>query len=292
MDTYTDKHTNDFWGIAKDSVYIVLACFIMTFAINVFLLPNKLSTGGASGIATIFYYIFHIPMGISIVALNLPLFIISLIKLDKSFSIKAVITTLLLSIMLDVIKFGEIITYFKTDLFISSVFGGILMGIASSLILKAGASSGGSDLLAQIIYKLKSTQSVSDVMFIIDSLIILSIVVVFKNINLGLYSIISIFVSKRIIDVIFEGIYYTKIVRVITDNPRPIIDDIFVKLNRGATITQVTGAYTGKEFSQVTVIVTLHEIVQVKKIVSAYDNRALIYISDANEVLGKGFKEL
>lgn len=292
MDAYTNKHTHDFFGITKDIVYIILACFIMTFAINVLLLPNKLSTGGASGIATIFYYIAHIPVGVCIMILNLPLFIIALLRLGRDFSIKTIFTTVLLSIMLDVIKFGEIITYFKTDLFISSVFGGILMGIASSLILKAGASSGGSDLLAQIIYKLKSTQSVSDVMFIIDSLIILSIVVVFKNINLGLYSIISIFVSKRIIDVIFEGIYYTKIVRVITDNPRPIIDDIFVKLNRGATITQVTGAYTGKEFSQVTVIVTLHEIVQVKKIVSAYDNRALIYISDANEVLGKGFKEL
>ena len=292
MDTYTDKHTNDFWGIAKDSVYIVLACFIMTFAINVFLLPNKLSTGGASGIATIFYYIFHIPMGISIVALNLPLFIISLIKLDKSFSIKAVITTLLLSIMLDVIKFGDIIEYFKTDLFISSVFGGILVGIACSFIFKAGSSSGGSDLLAQIIYKLKSTQSISSVMFLIDFLIILSIVIAFKDINLGLYSIISIFVSKKVIEVIFEGVYYTKIVRIITENPRPIIDDIFLKLNRGATIAEVTGAYTGKTFSQVTVIVTFHEIVQLKKIVAKNDNRALIYISDASEVLGKGFKEL
>lgn len=286
------KEKVSYFEAINNTIYIILGCLIMTFSINVFLLPNKLSTGGASGVATILYYKLGIPMGLCIILLNIPLFIISVSKIGFRFSIKTIITTILLSVFLDICKFESLINYFKVDLFISSIFGGFLMGIASSLILKADASSGGSDLLAQIIYRVKSTQSVSQIMLAIDTGIILTIVVVFKNINLGLYSIISIFVSKKVIDVIFEGIYYTKIITIITDKPRQIIDQIFVKLNRGATINEVTGAYSGQKFSQVIVIVTLPEMVQVKKIVAKYDSRALIYIYSANEVLGKGFKEL
>lgn len=288
----TNESSINYIQVIGDMLYIIVGTLIMTFAINVLLVPNKLSTGGASGIATIFYYIANMPIGISVFLLNLPLFIISIVKFGFKFSAKSIFTTVLLSIFLEVFKFQKIVDILNIDLFISSIFGGLLIGISESIILKAGSSSGGSDLLSQIIYKLTSAQSISKIMLVIDTLIILSIVVVFRNINLGLYSIVSIFISNKVIDIVFEGIYYTKVVNIITNKPKQIIDDIFVKLLRGATITEVKGAYTDKKYSQVTVIVSLPEIGTLKRIIRQNDNKALVYISNVNEVLGNGFKEI
>ncbi|MNI41684.1 hypothetical protein D3C73_959450 [compost metagenome] len=271
---------------------MIAGAYFISFAINVFLLPNKLSTGGASGIATIFYYVFNLPLGLTVMAINIPLFIFSIIKLGIKFSGKAIFTTIMLSIFLDNIQYIKLMEIFQTDLFISSIYGGLILGVGLSLLFKVGASSGGSDLLAQIIYRLTSIQSLSQILLIIDTTIILSIVLVFKDVNLGLYSIVSIFVSKKVIDVIFEGIYYTKIVTIITTNKEPILSEILEELKRGATLTAVKGAYTNSEYSSLTVIVTLPEISRLKQIIRKNDENALVYISNANEVIGHGFKQM
>lgn len=286
------KEKLNYIEIFKDTSIIIIGIIFMVFATNVFLLPNKLSTGGASGVATIFYYIFNMPLGVTVLILNLPLFIIAIIKIGFKFSIKSILTTIAFSIFLDLFKFQDYFVNAHFDLFISSIFGGLLMGIGTSFTLKAGTSTGGSDLLAQIIYRLTSAQSVSTLMLSIDGTIILSIVLVFKNISLGLYSIVSIFISKKVIEIIFEGIYYTKIVNIITKNPDNMIYQIFDKLNRSATISKVIGAYTNNEYTELTVIVTLGEIVRLKKIISQNDPKALVYISNANEALGNGFKPM
>lgn len=282
----------DYLKLIIEILYMIIGSYLISFAINVFLLPNKLSTGGASGIGTIFYYISNVPVGISVILINIPLFLIALIKLGFKFSIKAIVTTTLLSVFLDIFDYSSILEIIKTDLFISAIFGGLIMGLGLAMLFKVGASSGGSDLLAQIIYRLTSIQSLSQILLIIDTGIILSIVIVFKNVNLGLYSIVAIFVSKKVIDVIFAGIYYTKVVTVITAKPREIVDQIFKDLNRGVTLTNVKGAYTNNDYTSLTVIVTLPEIAKLKQIIRQNDDRALVYISNANEVLGHGFKQM
>ncbi|MCX8075046.1 MAG: YitT family protein [Clostridia bacterium] len=282
----------DYMKVIQNIIFMVLGSYLISFAIKAFLLPNKLSTGGASGVATIFYYISDMPMGITVLLINIPLFIVAMIKLGIRFSVKAIITTVLLSVFLDLFDYSKFIQIADTDLFISAIFGGLILGIGISLVFKVGASSGGSDLLAQIIYRLTSLQSVSQILLAIDTIIILSIVLVFKNINLGLYSIVAIFVSKKVIEIIFEGIYYTKIVTIITKNPNEITVKIFEELNRSATITKAKGAYSDRDYYVLTVLVTLPQISGLKQIVRNNDNKAIVYISNANEVFGKGFKAM
>ncbi len=278
--------------IIYDLLLILMGTYILSFAINVFLYPHKLSTGGASGIATIIKYIYNVPLGITVMIINIPLFVVAIFKLGLRFSAKAIITTTLLSIFLDIFTYESLIKIIDADLFISAIFGGLLCGLSLSILFKAGASSGGSDLLAQIIYKLTSIQSISQILLIIDTCIILSIVIVFKNVNLGLYSVVSIYISKKVIDVIFEGIYYTKIVDILTKNQDNIVDEILSDLKRGVTSMKVIGEYTKTEYTKLTVILTLPEIARIKRIVRKNDPKALMYISNANEVLGHGFKNL
>jgi uncharacterized membrane-anchored protein YitT (DUF2179 family) len=274
-----------------DGILIIVGTFIMAVSINFFLLPNKITTGGASGVATILYYKFNINMSISILLLNLPLFIISIKKFGLKFSLKSIITTILFTIFIELVNFNDYILHNRTDMFISSIYGGLLLGIGISLVFKAESSSGGSDLLAQILRKKGGTLNLSKIMLSIDSIIIAALMIEFKDINLGLYSVVSIYVSSKMVDLIFDGVNYTKVVNIITKNNTEITNEIIDVLKRGATVTKCVGAYTMEEYINITCVVTLREIARVKRIAYNIDPEAFIYISNINEVWGKGFKK-
>lgn len=285
------KQTKTF-EYALDIIYIILGAIFMAVGINLFLLPHKLTTGGASGIATVVYYLSNVPMGVTILAVNIPLFIIALRKLGLKFSIKTIISTVLLSVFVDLFKFNSFIDTFNADLFTSCLFGGIIVGVGLSLTFKAGASSGGSDLLAQIIYNLTSLQSISQILLVIEMIIISLIIIVLKDVNAGLYSIVAMYISTKMIDVLFEGIYYTREVTIISRNTEKIIHSILYDLKRGATITKGIGAHSKKEIDMITCIVTRPQIAKLKKIVRQNDKQALIYVTNVNEAIGQGFKEI
>ena len=178
------------------------------------------------------------------------------------------------------------------DLFTSCVFGGIIVGFGIAIIFKAGASSGGSDLLAQIIYKVKKVSSVSKVLLIIEIVIITSIILVFKDINVGLYSIISLAISTRVVDIVFEGVYYTKVVTIITKKSDKVIPHILKDLKRGATVTNSIGAHSKEEITTITCVITTPQISKIKELIRENDSHALMYITNVNEAIGSGFKEL
>ncbi len=276
----------------KDIILIIIGAYFISLGINMFLLPHKMTTGGASGIATILYYVLNIPMGVTILLINLPLFIISLVKLGGKFSLKTILSTVLLSVFLEIFKYESLILQSNTDLFTSCVFGGLITGVGLSLTFRAGASSGGSDLLAQIIYKLTSIQSLSNILLMIEIIIISSVIIVFKDLNLGLYSIVSMFISTKVIDVIFEGVYYTKEVTIITKKGDKVIEAILTELKRGATVTNSIGAHSKEEMTTITCIITRPQVAKIKRIIKENDSHALMYITTVNEALGRGFKSI
>ncbi|MEG2348085.1 MAG: YitT family protein [Clostridia bacterium] len=277
--------------MVTDLILIALGAYFISLGINMFLLPHKMTTGGASGIATLLYYIFNIPFGVTVLIINAPLLISSIFKLGIKSSVKSIISIILLSIFLEVFNYNLIARTTNIDLFVSCIFGGLIVGIGSSLTLKAGASSGGSDLLAQLIYKATSAQSLSQILLIIEVFIISGIIIVFKDINIGLYSIIALYISTKVIDIIFEGIYYTKVVNIITKKQKKITEKILIDLKRGATITTSIGAHTGDSVTTILCLVTRPQIAKLKKIVKDCDNDAIMYITTSNEVIGKGFKQ-
>lgn len=276
----------------KDIILLAIGAYIISFGTNMFLLPYKMTTGGASGIATIMYYIANIPMGVTILIVNLPLFLFAIIKLGKVFTIKTIISTVLLSVFLEVFKYDQIIARNSVDLLIACIFGGLICGIGLSLTFKAGASSGGSDLLAQLIYKLTSVQSLSQVLLAIELVIISAVIVVFQDLNIGLYSIISMFISTKVIDIVFEGVNNTKVATIITKKTDAVVEPILTELKRGATITNSIGAHTGEENTTITCIITRSQIAKLKQIIRENDSNAILYIYTVNEAIGKGFKNI
>ena len=278
--------------IISELLMIVIGTYLVSLGINLFLLPLKLTTGGVSGIATILYHKLGVSMGITVLILNIPVFIISIIKLGMKSSIKTIIATFLLSFFLDAFTYQSLVNQNITDLFTSCIFGGLIIGIGLSVVFKAGASTGGSDLLAQIIYKIFPVQSLSQVLLIIEFVIITSIVIAFRNINVGLYSLIAMFISTKMVDLMFEGTYYTRVVNIITKKPNEITEDILNELKRGVTQTKSIGARTKEEYTTLTCVITRPQVAKIKKILRKHDREGLMYIATTNEVLGKGFKSI
>ena len=274
--------------IAKEYSIIALGTIIMAMGIALFLLPNELSTGGFSGIGTIFYYVFNISLGITMFLLNIPLLIISFFKISKELSFRSVIGTVLLAIFVDIF---DKINPLTNDKFLACIYGGVLVGIGTALILKMNASTGGSDLLSYVIRIYKPQYRSGNLILAIDVIIIILNVIVFNTIEIGLYSAIAIYLMGKMIDIIFEGANFTKAIFIISPKFNEIAEAISEKVNRGSTGLYSKGMYTNEEKLTLLCVGSRNEAYAIQKEAKSIDRNAFIIIINAREVLGKGFKK-
>ena len=266
----------------------LIGSFIIALAVSLFLLPNELSSGGFSGIATIAYYLFKIPVGNTILFLNFPLFLFALIKLGKKFIIKSAIGTISLSLFIDWIDKIEPLT---NDKILACVYGGILTGLGTALILRANSSTGGSDLVSLIIKEYSQKYQTGKLIAIIDFIIVMLNVVFLKKIEIGLYSAITIYLMGKVIDVIFEGIDFTKLLFIVSDQNEEIAKIIGSEVKRGTSGLYGKGMYTNNEKLILMCAVDRKDLAEVKKIVRNVDPNAFVIVTNSREVLGTGFKE-
>lgn len=266
----------------------IVGSAIMAIAVSLFLLPNELSTGGFAGIATITYYLMKIPMGTTILILNIPLFIFSFFKIGRSFFTKTITGTVSLSVFIDIFDKFEPLT---NDKFLACIYGGILTGIGTAIILKAHSSTGGSDLITIIIKEYKPILKTGSIISIIDMTIVALNVIFLRNIEIGLYSAIAIYLMGKIIDILFEGIYFTKLLFIVSDRNEEISMEIKSKIKRGVTGLFGKGMYTNKNKLVLMCAVGRNDISNIKQLVREIDSRAFIIVTNSREVLGMGFNE-
>ena len=267
----------------------ILGSFIIAVGVSLFLLPNQLSSGGISGIATITYYLFRIPMGTMILVINVPLFIISLYKVGKSFFLKSLVGTISLSIFIDLLDKVKPLTQ---DRFLACVYGGIIIGFGTAILLKAHSSTGGSDLVSYVAKKYKPTIRTSNIITIIDIVIIIFNVIFFKEIEIGLYSAIAIYLMGKMIDIVFEGVYFTKLILIISDKTEEIAKEIEEKIQRGATGLYGKGMYTNQEKLVLMCAASRKDVGRIKMIARGIDQKSFIIITNSREVVGLGFKKI
>lgn len=272
----------------KDIIYIAIGCTIMGIGTSLFLLPNQLSTGGFSGLATIIYYIFHVPIGTAMLILNIPLFFIAFLKLKKEILFKVIIGTLGLTVSLNIFeKFNPL----TTDRFLACIYGGIFIGAGLAIVLKGNASTGGTDLITQIVKQYKPHFKTSSLIIIIDAIIVLLNVLIFKTLEIGLYSGIAIYIMGKMIDLIFEGINFTKMIFIVSNKYKEIAKEIGEILGRGSTGVYAKGMYTRERKMMLLCVVSRNEVAKIKEVALKIDEKAFIVIANARETWGKGFKE-
>ena len=271
----------------KEAIEIVIGCLFMAAGTSLFLLPNQLSSGGFAGISTIIYYLFHLPLGTTMLILNIPLIILTIIRVGKETAIKGVFGTIVLSTFIDILERFEPLTQ---DRLLACIYGGILVGVGTSIVLKANASTGGTDLLTYIIRSYKPHYRASNLIVIIDIAIVVLNVIFFREIEVGLYSAIAIYLSGKMIDAVFEGIYFTKTMFIVSNKYKEIAQEIGQKLDRGSTAIYAKGMYTKEKRMMLWCVASRGEVAKIKQIAQEIDPRAFIVISSAREAWGKGFK--
>ena len=272
----------------KQILETILGSFLIAAGISLFLLPNKLSSGGLSGIATITYYLFHAPMGIVILALNIPLFLIAVYKMGKRFFVKSIIGTVTSSLFIDLLNKIQVLTH---DRLLASIYGGIIIGIGTAIIFKADSSTGGSDLITLITKAYKPHVSVGKVITIIDTVVVILNVVFLGEVEIGLYSAIAIFIVGKMVDIIFEGVDFTKLLVIISDKSEEIAKEIGEKVERGSTGLVGKGMYKKEDKLVLLCAAARGDIAKIKTIVHDLDPNSFVVVANAREVLGLGFEK-
>lgn len=277
----------NFHIMIKEIIETIVGSFIMAIGVSLFLLPNQLSSGGLAGIATIVYYLMGIPMGTTILVLNIPLFILAWVKLGRSFILKSLIGTISFSFFIDIIDQFPALTQ---DRFLACIYGGILIGIGTAIILKGHSSTGGSDLMSFLARSYNPNLRMGQVIIIIDVVIVTLNMIFFREIEIGLYSAIAIYIMGKIIDIMFEGIYFTKLVLIISEHNEEIAKEIGMTIKKGTTGLYGKGMYTGTDKLVLMCAASRGDVARVKETARQIDPKSFIIISNAREVFGLGFK--
>ena len=255
-------------------------------ALEIFLIPNNVIDGGIVGISIMAGYLTKLPVGAFIFALNIPFFIFGYNQIGKSFTISTVFSVAMLSIWVSVLHPVPGITQ---DVFLATVFGGILLGIGVGLIIRYGGSLDGTEIIAIVVDK-KSPFSVGEIVMFFNLFILSSAGLVFGW-DRAMYSLVAYFIAFKVIDLTIEGLDESKQVMIITDKQEEVTDVLMARLGRGVTLLQGKGGYTGEDKGILYCVVTRLEIAKLKSILNEIDDEAFVTISSVHEVMGGRFKK-
>ncbi|WP_223592164.1 YitT family protein [Neobacillus bataviensis] len=271
--------------VAIDYVFVLIGSAIIAVAFNLFLLPNQIASGGVSGISTILKTVFGWEPAYVQWAFNIPLFIAGVILLGKQFGVKTLVGTIFLPMVVFATKNLEPWTH---DALLGALFGGIGVGLGLGIVFRGKASTGGTDLAAQIINKYTGF-TLGRCVVLIDGIIVLSAAIVF-DIEKGLYALIALYVTSKTIDLIQVGFGRSKMAMIITNKQEEVREGILKKVDRGVTKLSAHGGFTDNERPVLMCVVDQSEFTKLKQLVKTLDPSAFVVVMDAAEVLGEGFK--
>jgi len=277
----------------RDYSFITIGSFAVAMGYVFFITPYKIVPGGIYGIAIVLHYVFGLPVGLMALCFNIPLTIIGIKILGPRFGIKTVVTFILTAAFVDSLSlfFGGDPLQLSDDILLSCVFGGLIIGLGVGLILKAKATSGGSDVISMILSKY-TRLPLGQCIMIVDSSIVLTSLIAFGDWRLPLYSWITIFVISKVVDIVLQGISYDKTLFIVSDKYEEIKDKILNDIHRGGTIIKGNGMYNGAEKHIIFTVVNRRELAMVEEYINQIDPNAFLTVINANEILGQGFKSL
>lgn len=274
-------------GWLADLGIMILGGVIWAVSINVFTLPNKIAAGGLSGLGTVFYYAFHIPVGVTIILFNIPIFIFAWKLLGREWFAKSLIAMLVTSVIIDLTAF---LPEYTGDSMLAAVFGGVTSGIGLGLIYMRGIATGGIDLIARMIKKYVAVPSYGTIIILLDLVVIAISGIVFRDFAVMLYAVIVVYITGLINDKLLNGLDRAKLVYVISDSYAQIGEEIENRLKRGVTLLDGKGNYTGKKEQVIMVVVRPYEFFRLKALIRQVDPKAFVIVGDISEVLGNGFR--
>jgi len=269
-----------------DFAVITAGCFLFALAFKMFMYPNFISPGGASGIALIINHFTGIPVGACVIVLNIPLFIVSYKKLGRGYLRMTLYSAIASSLLIDVMEGAP---EFTDDLLLASIYGGAVMGAGLAMVFSRGATTGGSDTLAKLVRLSFPHIRTGRMLLYIDIAIVALSAVAVRDINRALYAAAAIYVSSISIDALLHGVESSNLVIVVSNKHSEISDAIQNSLCRGVTLLNGAGAYSGKDIKIVMCAIKKQQEGAFYKILDEYDRDAFTISIPSARVIGEGF---
>lgn len=274
----------------KQIFYLLIADVLYSLALDLFYVHNGIAAGGLAGIGTVLNNLFALPVGVVVFVMNIPICLWGLKIKGKKFIITSMLATMLYSVVVDLLSFLPSLT---DDKLVAVICGGILYGTAASFSVKAGISSGGTDLLAKLIITKLKALSLGTLLMIIDGSIVVLAMIAYRNVGAGIYALLAIAVTAMVTDKINSGFNKADMFYIFVDkNLDKISDAILYDLGRGTTLIEGTGMYSGMGKKILLTVVKPNEMPKLKNIVHKYDPTAFIILTSAFEIIGNGFENL
>ena len=283
------KITNPKIKLIFDYIVLIFGATLVGVSVGSVLLPSKLSTGGFTGIATILHYVMKLPASVVLPALNIPIFLLVWKVIGFKYGFRSLVGMIFCSLG---IKLGEYFGVLTTEPILAAIYGGILSGLGIALTYRAGGSTGGTDLVAKLVQVKKQHMNLSEILLIVDGIIIATSSIIFNSIEVALYSIVSLYVMTKMLDLILVGAEYSKAVFIITEKDKEISDYMHSVLSRTTTKINAVGTYTNTEKRILLCVVNKKEIPKLKEGILGIDDKAFTIITTVTDAYGQGFKEL
>lgn len=272
----------------KEAFLLALGCFLIAIALNLFFDPFNIAPGGISGLSIVISSVTNLSLSFLSLLFNIPLFLIACKILSKKDMIKTLAGVTLLTLCLKLTSSLSNLTV-TNDLLLATISGSILLGVGLGIIFRINGTTGGTDLIGLLINKFLPFISSAVLMGIADFIVVVLSGIISKEIEIALYSALSVYLIVKVTDFIVIGFNYSKSFMIISDNTVEISNAIINNLGRGATLLKATGAYTNNEKNVVLVVISKRQVVTLKKLIKSIDPNAFIIISEVHEALGQGF---
>ena len=275
-------------GFLLDIVFVLLGSALVALSVAVFTVPNDIAPGGASGLATALASVTPISVGVWALALNVPLMLAAWRLLGLRALSMTLLATVLLSVFIDL--FGALLPGYTNNELLAAVAGGVLSGLGVGLLFLRGISTGGTDLAALLLKKPFPNVPNGIMLLLIDASVVAVAVLIFRDIEVALYSAITIYLSSKVIDALAQGVDYAKVVYVITEKGDAISRVLNERTDRGTTLVAARGGYTGKDKEMVITVTRRNVLAQTLRLIKQTDPSAFTLVTDSTEVHGEGFK--
>jgi len=270
-------------------LYIIIGCIICALSYAVFLIPHQIVPGGVTGIAMLLHFLYHTPVGLAAIILNIPLFIIAIRILGVSYGIKSVIAIFITNLLIDFFVYTIKIPTPTNNTVLAALYGGLLLGAGLGLVFRGGASTGGTDIVGQILTRFTNL-SVGMWIMIVDFVVITLAGVTTGSFELALLGYLALFLSSKVIDLVLEGMDYARAAFIISTKQDKIINEIYDKMRRGVTVLDGYSPYTKEKRPVIMCVITKKETHVFKSLIKAIDDNAFVILTDVFEVLGQGFR--
>lgn len=272
----------------SDMVCAVAGSALLGAAMSIFTIPNDIAPGGVSGLATALAYFTPVHVSVWTFVLNIPLLLGAWRQLGKRTLLFTLISTALLSLFIELASLY--LPTYTNNVLMAAFFGGVLSGIGIGILFIRGISSGGTDILALMLKKRMPNIPAGTLLLLVDTAVVVFAVFIFRDIEVALYSAITIFVSSKVIDALTQGVDYAKVIYTVTSRGEEVSAAIMEKTDRGTTVIPAFGGYTGNEKQLVITVTRRNVLSQTLKIIKAADPEAFTFVMDSTEVHGEGFK--